>query len=198
MLVDNKQTYQFKEDSADLWLDTVRCIESPNYDDRPENTDIDLLVIHAISLPPKQFGGAYIEQLFTNRLDPNQHDYFKEIAELEVSAHLLINRKGLVTQFVPFNKRAWHAGESNFCGREVCNDFSIGIELEGCDESEFERIQYLQLANLTCFLQKQYPKIKQSNIVGHSDIAPGRKTDPGPYFSWDTYFNLIETENTFG
>ncbi len=198
MIVQNTETYQFKENSDDLWLTDIRHIESPNFDERPENTTIDLLVIHAISLPPNQFGGEFIEQLFTNNLDPNKHEYFKEISDLKVSAHLLIDRKGDVTQFVPLNKRAWHAGKSIFCGREVCNDFSIGIELEGSDESEFETIQYEKLVKLTQFIQKTYPNIKKTNIVGHSDIAPGRKTDPGPYFDWDTYYNLLETENTFG
>ena len=165
---------------------------SPNHDERPTNTDIDLLVIHAISLPPEQFGGGYIEQLFTNCLAVEDHDYFAEIEQLRVSAHLLIDRAGHLTQFVPLNKRAWHAGESQFCGREVCNDFSLGIELEGSDHQPFTEQQYEQLARVTQLIQQQWPHITPAQIVGHSDIAPGRKTDPGPQFDWDRYFRAIQ------
>lgn len=184
--------FRFDPDKTDFWLDNVRCVESPNYDERPHGSEIDLLVIHAISLPPSKFGGGYIEQLFTNSLDPNQHPYFQEIRDLNVSSHLLIDRNGELTQFVALNHRAWHAGDSEFCGRKVCNDFSIGIELEGCDDSGFESAQYAQLAGITRFIQQQWPVIQRSNIVGHSEISPGRKTDPGPCFDWDRYFQLID------
>ena len=151
-------------------------IPSPNCDDRPADTRIDLLVMHNISLPPGQFGGPYITQLFTNTLDPAEHSYFAEIAALRVSAHFLIRRDGQLIQFVPTTKRAWHAGVSAFCGREKCNDFSIGIEMEGCDDQPFEEAQYLSLVRLVRLLQSAYPRIKTDNITGHSDIAPGRKT----------------------
>ena len=160
-------------------------IASPNHDDRPPGTCIDVLIMHNISLPPGQFGGPYIKQLFTNTLNPADHSYFEEISALRVSAHFLVRRDGHLIQFVPTNKRAWHAGVSNFCGRERCNDFSIGIEMEGCDEQAFENIQYLTLIPLVRLLQSAYPKIKTNNITGHSDIAPGRKTDPGPHFDWE-------------
>jgi len=146
-----------------------------------------MLVIHNISLPPGEFGGPWIEHLFTNTLDPSRHPYFAEIAELRVSAHLLINREGEVVQFVPFDKKAWHAGKSLFAGEENCNEFSIGIELEGCDDREFTDIQYERLAELTRYLRDCYPAIVPERIVGHSDIAPGRKTDPGPCFDWQRY-----------
>lgn len=146
-----------------------------------------MLVIHNISLPPGEFGGPWIEHLFTNTLDPSRHPYFAEIAELRVSAHLLINREGEVVQFVPFDKKAWHAGKSLFAGEENCNEFSIGIELEGCDDREFTDIQYERLAELTRYLCDCYPAIVPERIVGHSDIAPGRKTDPGPCFDWQRY-----------
>ena len=159
-------------------------IPSPNCNDRPDPNDISLIVVHGISLPAGQFGGPYIEQLFTNRLDVEQHESFIEIATLEVSSHVLIRRDGQVIQFVPFDKRAWHAGASRFEDREECNDFSIGIELEGTDTIPYEAVQYQQLAEVIQALLKRYPTINQKRIVGHSDIAPGRKTDPGPAFDW--------------
>lgn len=165
----------------------AKFISSPNHDERPAGTAIDVLVIHNISLPPGQFGGPYIEQLFTNRLNPADHSYFEGISDLKVSAHFLIRRDGELIQFVPTNKRAWHAGISEFCGREKCNDFTIGIELEGCDDQAFEDIQYEVLTRLSRLIQSAYPGIKGDNIVGHSDIAPGRKTDPGPYFDWEKF-----------
>ena len=162
----------------------------------PEHMGIDVLVIHAISLPPNCYGGTFIEDLFTNRLDPKAHSYFADIAHLRVSAHFLIHRSGRLTQFVPTGKRAWHAGVSNFRGREQVNDFSIGIELEGCDDDPFEDAQYHTLVDLTQCLVMAYPSITRDCIVGHSDIAPGRKTDPGPHFDWDRYLNRISFTGT--
>ena len=161
---------------------------SPNKDSRPENTVIDLIVLHSISLPPGQYGGHEIEQFFQNKLDRNQHPYFEEIHQMQVSSHILIKRSGEIVQFVPFHERAWHAGKSNYCGRECCNDFSIGIELEGSDTDTFEDIQYRQLAQLIAALQASYPAISD-HITGHSDIAPGRKTDPGTGFDWNRLNN---------
>jgi AmpD protein len=174
------------------WLNTAKKLESPNADLRPDENDISLLVIHNISLPPEQFGGPYIEQLFSNSLDPKEHPYFSDIYRLEVSSHLLIDRQGNITQFVPFDKRAWHAGASEFQGRQRCNDFSIGIELEGADHIPFSDIQYSVLAAVSRHIRSQYPLITQDNIVGHSDIAPGRKTDPGEAFDWLRYRGLLK------
>ena len=180
--------FRFESDTDELLITPAKQINSPNQDNRPDDNDISLLVIHNISLPPACFGGDYVEQLFSNCLDPNEHPYFSEIHQLRVSSHLFINRQGQLTQFVPLNKRAWHAGESEFCGRRVCNDFSIGIELEGTDEQPFEDIQYQTLAAVTGLIQSRWPDISNQRIVGHSDIAPGRKTDPGPCFDWERFF----------
>ncbi|HWP95098.1 MAG TPA: 1,6-anhydro-N-acetylmuramyl-L-alanine amidase AmpD [Gammaproteobacteria bacterium] len=166
------------------WILGVRRVPSPNWDARPSPGDIDLLVVHGISLPPGEFGGPWIDDFFTNRLDPGAHPYFRTIAELRVSAHLLIRRDGALTQYVPFTARAWHAGESCFGGRTRCNDFSIGIELEGTDELPYTAAQYGRLAEVSRALMRYYPGIVPERIVGHSDIAPGRKTDPGPAFDW--------------
>ncbi len=166
------------------WLQGVRRIASPNCDARPENTYIDLLVLHGISLPPGEFGAPHIEALFTNTLDPNAHPYFRDICALRVSAHVLIRRDGALIQFVPFHERAWHAGGSCFENRACCNDFSIGIELEGSDELPYENAQYQTLAVLIRALMRHYPGITPARIVGHSDIAPERKTDPGAHFDW--------------
>jgi AmpD protein len=160
-------------------------------DDRPEGTDINLLVLHSISLPPGEFGGHWIEKLFSNTLPPDAHPYFAEIHQLQVSAHVLIQRDGHIVQFVPFDKRAWHAGESCYEGTERCNDFSIGIELEGTDTDSFEDIQYEQLAAIIGALNETYPSITTSRITGHSDIAPGRKTDPGSGFDWSKLSALL-------
>ena len=173
------------------WLYQAKRVVSPNMDARTDINDISLLVIHNISLPPEQFGGPYIAQLFSNCLDPDEHAYFQDIYQLKVSSHLLIDRKGQITQFVPFDKRAWHAGVSKFAGREGCNDFSIGIELEGADHIPFTEEQYKELAAVTRQIIATYPKIKADRIVGHSDIAPGRKTDPGPAFDWKKYRQLL-------
>ncbi|PCI81903.1 MAG: 1,6-anhydro-N-acetylmuramyl-L-alanine amidase AmpD [SAR86 cluster bacterium] len=165
----------------------AQILESPNQDARPDNTDIELLVIHNISLPPGEFGAPAIKQFFCNELDSESHPFFREIVDLKVSAHLLIDRGGRLTQFVPFSNRAWHAGESLFCERSNCNDYSIGIELEGTDFESFTDSQYTSLANVTKLLLSTYPKMSGDKIVGHSDIAPGRKTDPGPCFDWAKY-----------
>ena len=162
-------------------------IESPNQNARPDNTDIELLVIHNISLPSGEFGSLAIRQFFCNELDCNAHPFYGEIAGLQVSAHLLIDRQGAITQFVPFSNRAWHAGEAEFCGRGNCNDYSIGIEMEGTDFESFTESQYLSLAEVTKLLLTAYPAMSADKIVGHSDIAPGRKTDPGPHFDWGRY-----------
>jgi AmpD protein len=173
----------------------VRQVASPNYNERPLNTDIDLVVIHNISLPPGEFGGPYIDAFFTNTLDPSQHSYFEEIATMEVSSHCFISRDGSITQYVPFIKRAWHAGISQFSGREDCNDFSIGIELEGTDSLPYDKLQYFALARLVALLQRSYPKITWDRIVGHSTIAPGRKTDPGPAFDWKLFLKLLTMDS---
>lgn len=173
------------------WLVPVRRQLSPNYDERPEGTTAELLVIHGISLPPGEFGGPWIDALFTNCLDPATHDYFREIHTMRVSAHVLIRRDGEVVQYVSFDHRAWHAGVSSFAGRERCNDFSVGIELEGCDERPYSDAQYASLAAVTRALMRHYPAIDLARIVGHSDIAPGRKTDPGPCFDWPGYRTLL-------
>lgn len=174
------------------WLSSAARVPSPNYNSRPDSADISLLVIHNISLPPGRFGGGHIEQLFTNCLDPNEDDYFASICQLEVSAHLLIDREGEITQFVPFTARAWHAGESCFQQRENCNDFSIGIEMEGADDIAYTDAQYRALAEVTRMLCKQYQMINPDRIVGHSEIAPGRKTDPGPAFDWNRYRQMLD------
>jgi AmpD protein len=173
-----------KLDTDSGWLAPVRRVLSPNHDERPVGADISLMVIHGISLPPGRFGGDAVERLFCNRLSPDAHPYFREIAALRVSAHLFIRRNGSVIQFVPLFRRAWHAGVSSFEGRERCNDFSIGIELEGTDEVPYTGRQYRRLAATARCLMRQFPLMTASRIVGHSDIAPGRKTDPGPAFDW--------------
>ena len=162
----------------------ARQAPSPNFDARPAGVAVDLLVIHGISLPPGEFGGPYIEQLFTNALDWDVHPYFNGIRGLKVSSHLLIRRDGELVQYVPLNARAWHAGASCHRDRQRCNDFSIGIELEGCDELPYADAQYATLLPLCAAIQRAYPAIGADAIVGHCDIAPGRKTDPGPAFDW--------------
>lgn len=166
-------------------------IDSPNQDARADTQAIELLVIHCISLPPEQFAGDFIDDLFCNRLNPDEHPYFAEIYQLKVSAHLLIRRDGSLRQYVPFNRRAWHAGVSCFEGRERCNDFSIGIELEGSVNQPYTDQQYQQLAAVTRELMAQYPGITADRITGHSNIAPERKTDPGPFFDWPRYRALL-------
>lgn len=157
---------------------------SPNQDDRPDGQSPELIVLHGISLPPGEYGGPHIESLFTNCLDWGAHPYFAEIEGMKVSAHLLIRRDGQVVQFVPFGRRAWHAGQSKFRGRDACNDFSIGIELEGCDDSPYADAQYTRLIPVVRAIIAAYPRISPREIAGHCDIAPGRKSDPGPAFDW--------------
>lgn len=181
-----------KIDKASGCLTTATQLSSPNCDARPDPEDISGIVIHNISLPPGQFGGAWIADLFLNQLDTNAHPYFAEIAGLKVSSHLLIRRDGEIQQFVPFHKRAWHAGKSCWDGRECCNDFTIGIEMEGDDFSAFEHIQYQQLARVIQCLVKNYAKLSQKRITGHEHIAPGRKTDPGPFFDWQYLADLLQ------
>lgn len=171
-------------------LATAEQVESPNFNERPDER-VDLLVIHNISLPPGEFGGPYITQLFTNQLASGDHSYFEQIASLQVSAHLLIRRDGSMIQYVPFDKRAWHAGLSCFSGEENCNDFAIGIELEGTDDVPYEAIQYQRLAEVTRSLMATYPALVEDRITGHSDISPGRKTDPGDAFDWDYFRQLL-------
>jgi N-acetyl-anhydromuramoyl-L-alanine amidase len=183
-------TTKFEIDCNTSLIQNIPFIPSPNFNDRPPETIIDLLVIHGISLPPGQFGGPAINALFTNTLDPNADPSFKEIASIPVSSHLLIRRDGSVIQYVPFDKRAWHAGVSSFQGRSNCNDYSIGIELEGVDTIPYEKNQYQQLINLVSALIRVYPAITLERIVGHCDIAPSRKTDPGPAFDWN-YFRRM-------
>ncbi len=173
-------------------LDVARCQPSPNHDDRPDRLAVDLIVIHGISLPPGEFGGPWIEALFTNTLDPAAHPYFQSIASLRVSAHLLIGREGEVVQFVPFHRRAWHAGASEYAGRSRCNDFSVGIELEGVDRLPYDDRQYPCLAAVIAALRDAYPTITPERLVGHADIAPGRKTDPGPAFDWARLHRLLD------
>jgi len=163
-------------------------VPSPNCDDRPEGTAVILLVVHGISLPPGQFGGPGIVELFTNRLDPDAHPYYAQVANLKVSSHFLIRRDGALTQFVPCAKRAWHAGTSSWRGRADCNDFSVGVELEGTDDVPYEAAQYTMLARLARALRRRYPI---AEVAGHSDVAPGRKTDPGPAFDWPRFRRLI-------
>lgn len=177
----------------DGWLQNVEIVCSPNFDERPDMGDIRLLVVHGISLPPGQYGGDFVQQLFTNSLDPDEHAYFAQIRDLKVSAHCLITRAGRLIQFVSFRHRAWHAGVSCWQGSERCNDFSIGIELEGCDEDGYEEAQYHRLAELVIALRKQYPAILEQSLCGHSDIAPGRKTDPGPCFDWQHLAAVIHS-----
>lgn len=177
-------------------LQQAQWCPSPNFNDRPEATEeeeqvINLLVVHNISLPPNEFGGGYVEAFFCNKLDCTAHEYFETIKGLEVSSHLFIKRDGSIVQFVPFNKRAWHAGVSEFNGQQNCNDFSIGIELEGADHIPYEDAQYRSLAQVTNALMAEYPAITKKRITGHSDIAPGRKTDPGPSFDWAKYKILL-------
>jgi AmpD protein len=157
---------------------------SPNQDARSGENPIDLLVIHGISLPPSEFGGPYIDQLFTNSLAHDAHPYFAGLRGLTVSSHLLIRRCGELVQYVPFSRRAWHAGVSRWGGRTACNDFSIGIELEGCDDTPYTDAQYETLVAAAGAIGAAYPAITPERIVGHCHIAPGRKTDPGPYFDW--------------
>ncbi len=169
----------------------VRQVLSPHFDARPRNVSAELIIVHGISLPPGKFGSACIEELFTGNLDPQAHVFFRDLAQQRVSAHALIRRDGQIVQFVPFDKRAWHAGASQYQGRDACNDFSIGIELEGTDELPYEDAQYASLGRLLRALLATYPALSRERIVGHSDVAPGRKTDPGPSFEWARLHALL-------
>ncbi|MFO7529796.1 MAG: 1,6-anhydro-N-acetylmuramyl-L-alanine amidase AmpD [Marinobacter sp.] len=179
-------------------LSGVVWCPSPNYGPRPEGADISLLVVHNISLPPGQFGGPEIQDFFCNRLDPAAHPYFETITDIQVSAHVLIRRDGEVIQFVSLLDRAWHAGQSCFDGREECNDFSIGIELEGADDIPYTEAQYRELAAIARQVMAAWPEIDVSRITGHSDIAPGRKTDPGPAFDWQYFMACLNTRSGSG
>lgn len=176
----------------DGWLVGERHVPSPNFNERPLNTPVSLLVIHNISLPPSQFDGHYIEDFFCNKLAADDHPYFKKICDMQVSAHCLIKRSGELIQFVNFAKRAWHAGKSQFNGEEDCNNYSIGIELEGTDHTPYTEAQYAALVSLSQKLLLDYPLINLDRITGHEHIAPGRKTDPGPSFDWQKYKNAIK------
>ena len=173
-------------------LQGVTFLASPNFDHREAGVLPDLIVVHGISLPPNQFGGEAISQLFTNQLDPKEDPYFEKIKHLRVSAHALIRRDGEIIQYVPFHHKAWHAGLSEFEGRSACNEFSIGIEMEGTDETCYTARQYTALAQLIKSLWATYPSLQAHHVVGHNEIAPGRKTDPGPYFQWDSLSRLLE------
>lgn len=173
-----------KIDVATGLLDVARQCPSPNHDERPEGCVPELIVLHNITLPPYEFGGKWIDDLFTNQLDSEAHPFFARICHLRVASHLLIRRDGEIVQYVPFHKRAFHAGVSNYRGRERCNDFSIGIEMEGTDFVPFTETQYLQLEALLPELVSVYPTLNLHDITGHEHIAPGRKTDPGPFFDW--------------
>jgi AmpD protein len=172
-------------------LQDINFLESPNFNDRPVDEDISLLVIHSISLPPTKYNTDHIERFFLNELDFSSHNFYKNIDGMKVSAHVLIKRNGEVIQFVPFDKRAWHAGVSSYKGKNDCNNFSIGIELEGSDDDIFEDIQYEKLSLITSLLITEYDLITKDNIKGHSDIAPERKTDPGVLFDWDRYLTNV-------
>jgi AmpD protein len=184
---------QLDIDTASGHLTQARQVTSPNYDARPYGSALDLIVVHGISLPPNEFGGPEIDQLFTNTLRWDTHPYFKQIEGLKASTHLLIRRDGELVQYVSFNDRAWHAGASNYSGRERCNDFSIGIELEGADDLAYESVQYRVLAEAIKALCMAYGSLSRDRIVGHSDIAPGRKTDPGEAFDWPRLKALIRS-----
>ena len=170
--------------TTDHWLRGARRLESPNANARPDPEDISLVVVHGISLPPGEFGTGLVEDLFTNTLDTTVHRSLENLEGLRVSSHLLIARRGAVSQFVPFDRRAWHAGVSSHRGREQCNDYSIGIELEGADDRPYTKSQYDKLADVLAVLLARYPRLSLTGVVGHSEIAPGRKTDPGPAFDW--------------
>ncbi len=171
----------------------VRQVLSPHFDSRPGGVVPELIVVHGVSLPPGEFGGPWIDRLFTGNLPADAHPYFREIFGLRVSAHALIRRDGSVVQYVPFGERAWHAGKSEYGGRTACNDFSIGIELEGTDDVPYEHSQYIQLGALIRALLEAYPSLSAERVVGHSDVAPGRKTDPGPVFDWARLRALLAT-----
>jgi AmpD protein len=181
-----------KIDAATGLLAGARQVLSPHFDARPAGMLPELLVVHGISLPPGEFGGPWIDRLFTGTLPAEAHPYFREIAAQRVSAHALIRRDGRIVQYVPFGERAWHAGQSAYRGRSACNDFSIGVELEGTDDTPYTDAQYQTLAALSAALLAAYPSLSAQAIAGHSDVSPGRKTDPGPSFDWTRFRGLLE------
>tara|TARA_Y200000002_G_scaffold56944_1_gene42234 strand:+ start:349 stop:888 length:540 start_codon:yes stop_codon:yes gene_type:complete len=169
----------------------IKFLNSPNFNKRPEKSDISLIVIHSISLPPEVYGNNYVEDFFMNKLNISDHDYFNEIKDMRVSSHIYIKRTGETIQFVPLNMRAWHAGKSCYKGIDDCNNYSIGIELEGTDNDHFSNQQYQSLIQISKLIINNYPKINKNTIVGHSDISPGRKTDPGNDFEWNRYLDAL-------
>tara|TARA_S200000501_G_scaffold186048_1_gene174980 strand:- start:11 stop:550 length:540 start_codon:yes stop_codon:yes gene_type:complete len=169
----------------------IKFLNSPNFNKRPEKSDISLIVIHSISLPPEVYGNNYVEDFFMNKLNISDHDYFNEIKDMRVSSHIYIKRTGETIQFVPLNMRAWHAGKSCYKGIDDCNNYSIGIELEGTDNDHFSNQQYQSLIQISKLIIKNYPKINKNTIVGHSNISPGRKTDPGNNFEWNRYLDAL-------
>lgn len=181
-------------DPATSWIAGARRVDSPNFDARPAGVAIDLVVIHGISLPAGEFGGGHIDRLFTNTLDPSAHPSFAALRNLRVSAHLLLDRAGRLTQYVALTERAWHAGASSYRGRPNCNDYSIGIELEGCDDIPYTKAQYAALGALLTLLRNRFPGIAGRRVVGHCDVAPERKTDPGPAFDWSRIGSMLEGE----
>jgi AmpD protein len=183
-------------DAATGWIEGVRRVASPNFDERPQGSELGLIVVHGISLPPGEFGGGWIDRFFCNDLPADRHPFFATICSMTVSSHVLITRDGALTQYVPFARRAWHAGQSSYCGRTACNDFSVGIELEGADDVPYEQRQYVVLARLIAALRQSYPSLQTAAVVGHSDIAPGRKTDPGPSFDWTVLSRLLAKQSS--
>jgi AmpD protein len=181
-------------DSKTGWVRGVRRVVSPKSDERPAGMELELIVVHGISLPPAEFGNGWIDRFFCNDLPGDAHPYFATVCTFAVSAHALIGRNGTLTQYVPFDRRAWHAGRSEYRGRTACNDFSVGIELEGTDDLPYESAQYRTLAALVAALRRAYPSLATADIVGHSDIAPGRKTDPGPSFDWAELWRRLSLE----
>ena len=186
---------RFHVDARTGLIDPATRCASPNFDLRPDGCAPEMIVLHGISLPPGEFGGPEIEQLFTNRLDWDAHPYFGEIRGLEVSSHLLVRRDGELVQFVPFTERAWHAGESSFRGRDRCNDHAIGIELEGEDETPYADAQYDTLQRVVAAILEAYPAITAREIAGHCDVSPGRKSDPGPAFDWLRLYDGLALES---
>lgn len=182
--------------AASHWMQDVRRLESPNADVRPDEEDVSLVVLHGISLPPGRFGTGLAQALFLNELDVGSHPALADLIGVRVSSHLLISRQGEVTQFVPFNRRAWHAGASRYEGRDRCNDYAIGIELEGTDRTAYAEAQYRLLPPLLAALFRRYPALSAARVVGHAEVAPGRKTDPGPAFDWRRLLRALATEGT--
>lgn len=181
-------------DSQSGLLQQARHVASPNHDERPPGCAPELIIVHGISLPPDEYGGPWIDRLFMNSLPSEAHPYFASIAHMKVSSHVLVRRDGEIVQYVPFHLRAWHAGASTYCGRERCNDFSIGVELEGSDEVPYEPIQYRQLTEIILALCKAYPSLSLERVAGHSQVAPGRKTDPGEAFDWTRLRAMVSAE----